>query len=273
MPFDWIITSKQFLLSELLSKDGRGFCKDVSELEVHLMPREKIEGLGKDGVWFWHDFPRTPDEKSLRADYRNHNDLSGKYRYLWARFIATVTNDSEPKRFIVSNSQANLIEYASSPEDFQAKFGIDSAYVRALGAGLDSLGVRNYGITFLVRSMEEYLELSSDPANFTADIRFVGPLSLPVKPIALSAMIAGETSSGSIESLIGTYENGMEIVRSSLSSAILLNSQKEPIAVARASANGFTFCLAGGVDSIVFAVYEGEQIRFPSGAFWRKASA
>jgi hypothetical protein len=236
------------------------------------MPGEQIEGLGKDGVWFWHDFPRTPNEKSLHPDYRNHNDLSGKYRYLWSRFLAAITDNSEPKRFIVSNSQANLVEYASSPEDFQTKFRIDSEYVHALHAGLNSLGVRDYTVTYLVRSMEEYLELSSDPANFECDIRFVGPLSLPLKPIAASAMVAAETNNGSIASLLGNYDNGLKLVQSSSSSAILLNEQNEPLAVARGSRDCLTFCFSGGIDSIVVALKEGDNIYFPSGVSWRKTN-
>lgn len=81
MPFDWPITTRDFILEELATGDGSGFRKDVSELELHLMPGEQIEGLHKDGVWFWHDFPRTSDGKSLRTDYREHNDLGGKYGY------------------------------------------------------------------------------------------------------------------------------------------------------------------------------------------------
>jgi len=273
MPFDWIITTKKFILSELLAKDGSGFCKDVSELEMHVMPGEKIEGLGKDGIWFWHDFPRTADEKYLRADYRDHNDLSGKYRYLWARFIAAITDNSERKQFIVSNSQANLVEYASSDEDFQEKFRIDSEYVRALRAGLDSLGVQNYEVTYLVRSMEEYIELTSDQANFELDIRFVGPLSLPLKPIAAAAMVAGKTNDKSIASLLGRYDSGLEIVQSSSSCAIVLNEDKKPLAVVKMSPDCLTFCFSGGVDSVVIARNDGDNIYFPSGASWRKTSA
>ena len=273
MPFDWNITTKEFILSELSKKDGSGFYRDVSELEMHRMPGELIEGLGKDGIFFWHDFPRTPDQKALRADYHDYNDLGGKYRYLWARFLAAVTNEAEPKRFIVSNTQANLVEYASSPEDFDRKFRIDSTFTRELRDRLSLLGARNYDITYLVRTMEEYLELSSHRAHFESDVRFVGPLSLPVKDVALAAMLAGETSNTAIENLSGKYDNGMGIVQSSSSSAILYDTQKQALAVARAGRNSYTFCFRGGVDGIVFAVKEGESLRFPSGASWRRTSA
>ena len=51
MPYDWNITTKEFVLRTLTNQDGKEFTPAVEELTVYQMP-DTTQGPHKDGIFF-----------------------------------------------------------------------------------------------------------------------------------------------------------------------------------------------------------------------------
>lgn len=272
MPYDWSITTKEFVLQSLASMDGREFLPDIRELEFYEMPKEGTQGLGRSGIWFWHDFPRKGHK--LDPNWSLEKNYLTKYPILWARFLHEIRNSEVPKIFIISNSQSNLDQFSNSSLDFSEKFGIDSRYLIELTNHLNNAGAKNYELMVLLRGIEEFMELTSAPKpNVKITAIFVGSLSLPFHIKIADSLFKNIHTDSQIASLIGLYDNGAEIVEFDQDLAIVLNSTKTPWAIARLTAKGYIFSFSGSIDNTFTAAIKGDLLLFSNKTKWKKVKS
>lgn len=259
LPFDSNITTKDFVLKALDQGNGQLFMREFSELEHYQMPQEKTQGLHKDGIWFWHDFPRNGND--LADGYQASVNLVEKYAYLWKRFINRL-EDRGPKRFLVSNTQKNLVEFASDQQDFTNKFGFDIGFYNNLCAALDKLGVENYRVTFLVRTLEEYRNLCNQPGTDRLDLRYGGVLNLNYNPLIASSLVSPEHQTSTLDQLCGNYDKGYVVEKANHDSVVINDGNGKAVAVGRSFYDGFIFGLVGLTDGIMKVIFENDCLIF-----------
>lgn len=234
------------------------------------MPQETTEGLGKNGIWFWHDFPRKGYR--LADDWRARSDFPAKYRHLWARFAATLMDNSARKHFLLSNSQSNLDQFAPKGA-FAASFGLDAGFRDRLLAALDRAGVQAYRTTFLIRDIEDYLSHLERGPDPRCEPRFVGVLDLPHNRLATISLRADPLASAPIEKLAGTYDNGARVAPDGSGGALVVRANGKPWAVARPYFDGFVFAFARPANSLYTAVLDGDALRFSNRTRWLRTGA
>jgi hypothetical protein len=275
MPFDWSITTRQFVLESLQEGDGRGFTPAPDELKIYQMPNTGAEGLGSDrGIWFWHDFPRGNDLK-LAANWRTASDFPQKYIALWERFLKCIRDPGQRKRFVVSNTQENLDQFWTSLHDFQFKFGLDFSYASKLFEVLVELGTKNFEIEFLIRNIDDYIDLVGRPEIKNFHPKFVGPLALPTHNIVANSLLYSVDidAISHVRELAGQYDNGAVIVPVAYNSAMIYDANKNCQGVAYDFPGGFIFCFMGGVSKVFRAVIDNNCIYFENKSRWRKLNA
>jgi hypothetical protein len=177
-PFDFNITSRPALINALAT-DGASLEHKEGNTAPYVMPVERRQGVGVDGMYFWHDYPIQPDKLSLHADWRRKMaEVNAKYAYLWRRFSDLVRSNAR-KTFVLSNTQRNLVEFAADEADFDRKFGLGRQAFEEITAALDAYGARNHSLKFLSRSAKE-TEETADLQGEKLDHIHLGPLRLRV---------------------------------------------------------------------------------------------
>lgn len=268
MPYDWCITTKTFVLQSLESMDGREFTPSIDELELYEMSVDKTQGLGKSGVWFWHDFSRNGH--LLTENWKSEANYLAKYPILWQRFLTLLRDASQEKVFVISNSQSNLDQFATSDEDFSLKFGMNSEYLDELTKKLDAAGAINYKLIVLLRSLQDYIDIVSKSRLYNIDPRFVGSLSLPFHKIVAESLLQQPTVKSNLDCLVGHYDNGVQIIHAPFDSLIILDANKFACGVAKSFSDGYVFSFAGGINFISYAVEDGGYINFANKTKWRR---
>lgn len=204
LPFDFNITSRDFLIETLL-RDGQNLLD--GDLKIFQMPKEKWQGVQRDGILFWHDFPLAGFE--VAAGWQEKIPaLREKYRYLWDRFRQVLRGDGY-KKFYLSNTQANLTDYTASDDEFHNKFALDSDFYLRLREALLHYGVRHFDITFINRNINDADALRPHEAQGEGGLlsRFVGILDLPChQAVAMSLVPLCHRTS--IRAVVGRYSNG-----------------------------------------------------------------
>ena len=178
MPYDWLVTTKEFILETLTNLDGREFTPPTEELQIYEMVTEKTEGLRRNGIWFWHDFPR--DGTRLAGNWRSETKVLEKYPKLWKRFLETIRDGSKRKVFVISNSQFNLNEFLMPGGNFADHYRIDTAYLELLNRKLEAAGAVNFELLVLTRTIGEFVDIAMNSSLHNLDARFVGLLGLPI---------------------------------------------------------------------------------------------
>jgi hypothetical protein len=191
-PFDFNITSRPALINALAT-DGASLEHREGNTAPYIMPGDRREGIGVDGMYFWHDYPLNEDKLSLHPDWRHKMaEINVKYAYLWQRFSALIRSET-PKTFVLSNSQRNLVEFAANEADFQRKFGLGRQAFEEITAALDAYGARNYALKFLSR-LEEETQETADLQGERLDHRYVGPLRLRVDGTLAAGLLSSPGS-------------------------------------------------------------------------------
>jgi len=272
MPYDWNITTKEFVLRTLTNLDGKEFTPAVEVLTVYQMP-DTTQGPYKDGIYFWHDFSR--DGPSLVPHWRDEINYLQKYPFLWDRFIRVIRDPSIKKVFLISNTQSNLDQYADDRQDYERKFGIDAQYLDELKQKLDLAGALNYEFLVLFREVEEFLNVLEKSDLDYVDPRFIGShwtlnntiansLIQRAEPVLRSATIAGLYRSG---------EQVLEVRTAPRDTLIVFDGNKQVWAVAKAYADGYFFSFAreGTAETEILTAVEGDgAIHFSNDYVWKK---
>jgi hypothetical protein len=267
-PFDWCITTRDFVLQTLGTLDASGFTPPLEQLEQYEMPLEKTQGVGKDGVWLWHDFPRNGHE--LHPDWRQKTNYLTKYPFLWERFLSTIRDPSRRKTFIISNSQDNLEEFAGSEHDFAGKFGLSANYLHTVHDLLENAGAENYEFVVLSRKMGDYLDIINKCELENLDPRFVGPLSLPFHSVVANSILQTGDQNSDFRNILGEYENGNHIVEAPFNSVLVTDKDGRTIGAAKHFHEGFIFSFDGGKDHVARAVEDEGTIHFSNKWKWKK---
>ena len=270
LPYDWCFTTKDFILKSLTNLDGAGFWPSVDALELYEMPVEKNQGPGTDGIWFWHDFPR--EGNALLPDWRNHHAFAAKYPHLWDRFLRLIRDPTQEKVFVLSNSQYNLDQLASGPDDFAAKFGLDSAFISALDQALLSAGACNYQFIVLCRRIEDFFDLILNSKLPHIDPRLVGALLLPYHPIVAHSLLDNDAAISSLDDIIGTYDNGAQIISAPMNTLAVINGHGQAWGAVRSFSDGMIMSFADGLNQVFTAIQDGRDLYLSNKARWRKIS-
>lgn len=271
MPYDWLVSTKSFLLETLTHLDGREFIPSTEEMQVYTTETEKIEGPYKDGAWFWHDFPRS--NSRLAENWRSENNFSEKYPVLWERFLNLVRDDSRKKVFVLTNAQSNLHEFLMPPSDFADHYGIDTAYLEQLHQKLEMAGAKNFEILVLLRNIWEFVNIALNCKLPNLDARFAGPLNLPFNlPIARSLIQPAEPEAD-LQKLVGFYDNGVRFVPTAFNSLLILADGKMPWGVARSYADGYIISSVGPANNIYRAIEQDGGLYLSNKERWQKIAA
>ena len=276
-PFDFNISTKAAVLSGLATQ-GKNFAHASDELRIFRMPLEETEGVEKGGIYFWHDYERSDSRRLARHWAAAVADVNEKYAAVWRRFIAELKNAETEKVFVVANSQCNLAEFSDSPADFEAKFGLDEEFYRAVCAGLDAIGVKFYRIIFLNRDLGAAIRLRDAISDPQFESRFVGTLNLPTdNRVAVSVLAADPgTDAALLDRIAGSYAipggGVVTIERSRDRTAVayrhLSRSAREPWAEVSALANGYLFVFEGQNNNHT-AVVEDGALYFSNHTRWK----
>ena len=271
LPYDWCFTTKAFILKSLTDLDGAGFRPPIDTLALYEMPIEKNQGPGVDGVWFWHDFPR--EGNTLLPGWRNHHSFSEKYPFLWDRFLRLIRDPGAEKVFILSNSQYNLDQLASSYDDFSAKFGIDSSFLTELDQALLAAGACNYRFIILSRRIEDFFDIILNSRLSHIDPRLTGPLLLPYHPIIAHSLLDNGAPGGILDRLIATYDNGAQIISAPFNTLAIVNAQGQAWGAVRSFSDGMIISFADGLNQVFTAIEDGGDLYLSNKTRWRKVSA
>jgi hypothetical protein len=271
LPYDWCFTTKAFILKSLTDLDGAGFWPSIDALELYEMPIEKNLGPGADGIWFWHDFPR--EGNALLPGWRNHSGFADKYPFLWDRFLRLIRDPVIEKVFVLSNSQYNLDQLASGYDDFSEKFGIDSTFLTALDAALLAAGACNYRFIILSRRIEDFFDIILNSTLSHIDPRLVGPLLLPYHPIVAHALSDHGASGSSLDRIIGTYDNGAQIISAPFNTMAIINAQGQAWGAVRSFSDGMILSFADGLNQVFTAIPDGDDLYLSNKTRWRKIIA
>jgi len=272
LPYDWNITTKEFVLRSLTNLDGGEFTPAVDELSVYEMP-DTNQGPYKDGIFFWHDFSR--EGPFLVPNWREEINYLQKYPFLWERFLKLIKDDAVRKVFIISNAQSNIDQYSSSKRDYSEKFQIDSLYLEMLKQKLDLAGVKNYEFLILFGVIDEFLDVIRTSKLDCIDPRFVGAHWGLNNTIA-NSLIKREFPMPNAGRIVGMYDNSghqAEIQLAPHNTFVILNSEKKVWGAAKSYADGYLFSLLRGdskeADIFTAAEYNG-TIFFSNNYNWHK---
>lgn len=270
MPYDWLISTKAFILETLTSLDGREFTPSTGALQIHEAKSEGMQGAYGNGAWFWHDFPRNGNR--LAENWRAETNHLAKYPKLWKRFLDLIRDGSRRKVFVLSNSQFNLPEFLRPPGDFSAHYGINAAYLELLNQKLEAAGAVNFEFLVLLRSLGEFIDIGQNCRLQNLDARFVGTLSLPIHIQVASSLLHPAKAGPDLDRLIGRYDNGVEIIRAPFDSLLVLAPGNVSWGVARRHFNGYLFSMVGPINSLHKAIEDDGSLYFSTKDRWRKIS-
>ena len=269
-PFDFVICTRGFLL-EALRSDGASFRHDAADSDTYRMPVEGTEGVHSKGCWFWHDYPVKRD---LAPDWREHiPEVNLKLVTLWDRFAEAARDAAVPKRFVLSNTQESLAEFAAGPAQFRERFALDLPFARDLHETMRHFGARNARVTMFVRDLEDYRALAGAADSLPGfDFVFGGVLPLMGEPVlsgtALLDLPGHLLPDGGIAAIAGYYQNGGEIEAIAEDAAILCRHDaagRTAVGAIRPCAGGFLFVLAEERIRIARAHLQGTNLRLSSG--------
>jgi hypothetical protein len=276
-PFDWNISSKDFILAAL-RQDGANFAHAAAEARLFQMPREETCGVRAGEVFFWHDYPRDDARRVAAGWERMIPQVNRKYEALWRRFSRVLRTPYLKKCLVVANSQANLAEFAADDADFAAKFGIDAEFVTGLTDALSAFGARNCRLRLLVRSLPERLALARSPGS--PDVRFVGVMSLPADRRVAGAVLGSGIRGSGIwlrnrlpREVCGIYANGMRIVTVDRGAGIVYqpsDGEERPWGEISCCGNDLLLVTAEPADNVWRARYSRGALLFESGSRWER---
>ncbi|MEI8395494.1 MAG: hypothetical protein WCF85_12205 [Rhodospirillaceae bacterium] len=277
-PFDWLITTKKFLLNCFLH-NGSNFCESIMQLDVYEMPVQKVQGVAGKGIYYWHDFRRNG--LTLAENWRENVDkLVYKYTHLWEKLTIILRDKFIEKILIISNSQHNLNQFAQSREEFNEKFGIDEKFIADIVISLLQYGAVNFKVIVLSRNMFPYdKNIDAISGHYDlADVHFVGVLSLPTNDLVATSLLHHYNGlcldSSRLDTITGKYHNGAKIVRDKKGNAcVVYNSIGMPWAEARLFPEGYIFAFCSIVDSVFTAVYDNGKIIFSNNTSWIKKNS
>ena len=270
MPYDWNVVTKEFVIRSLKDENGKAFQPSLNELRRLKTSILQKKAVCINGIWLFHDFEEKGEE--LLIDLSAYQNFKDKYSYLWKNFINFVRDDFLQKTFLISNSQENLMKFASSKEDFSEKFGINTSYINHLKECLDNLGATNYRFVLLLGDIEEYIEIINSSKLENVTPYFVGTLSLKNHGAIAELFFNRESEKNIIEQILGKYENGYEIKKYPYDSALVYDSNKKVKAVAKSFSNGIVFSFVNGIDTTCHANFLHNQINFSNKMEWNKVN-
>jgi len=269
LPFDWNITTKEFLIGALRS-DGESFLSDQSELSIFKMAIEGTHGVRKRGVFFWHDF--IHEGKIIEGGWRHKiNNLNDKYAYLWRKLRESLRDECIEKQIIISNSQNNLSEFTKDDNEFKSEFGIDHEFASLLIEELRAYGARNFRVLFLMRDIGDVVKIRSVTKCGISSHRFVGVMNLPTnRDIAYSFIGRGQSDVG-VSALCGRYDNGSKIDRWGDNAAMVTRRSGEPWGEVTAFPGGYLAVFSGAADAVFRAMLlHGNELHFSNNTVWKK---
>jgi len=278
LPFDFLISSKAFILDAFAS-DGANFLISPEQATLYEQTVQRLCGVSANGAVFWHDFPRQDATRLLLPGWEEHVErVNQKYAALWRRFAAFLRDAQIEKRIVISNAQKNLVEFASSPGEFESKFGLDENFFKQLYSALRAFGARSFRISFLDRTIESALRLHLLRREYkdVLDVRFVGVMNLSTEArIAMSSLAIVPPHADSVESICGRYSDGREIVNLGDGAALVCRQNdgaRVPIGEARPYPNGFIFIFTGQPDNVQIARLDRDGLTFANRERWPKAA-
>lgn len=270
-PFDFNITTKGALLAALRT-EGRNFILAPDDAAVYKMPTSKREGVHGNGIYFWHDYAIVQNARLDDGWPGALEKTNEKYKYLWERFLKRLRDPLEEKRFIVTNTQANLLEFSSSEADYADKFGLDAAFYNALVGTLDAIGISNYRILFVARRVDEWLALRAGVKDPRFAARFGGAMRLPTHPrVARSVIEPLEARTQRLAHIAGAYTNRCAIQPAERGTSLVTRGGK-PWGEVSAELDGYLFVLDGN-NRIFTAIADGPRIRFSNRSVWMRSAA
>jgi hypothetical protein len=278
MPFDWCITTRQFVLEALKEGRGSSFMPNLNELKLYTTPIQQEQGLCSDkGIWFWHEFPRKPGFKQLADNPLEGSQLHAKFWALWDRFLTCIRDPHTVKRFVISNTQDNLELFTpmgSGDQNFFSHYGLDYDFLMRLDDALRTLGARNFTIHFMIRNIQNYLDFVLNPVVEHFTPMFVGTLSLPYHKMV--SKLLGQSCERRVATgaeLFGKYSNGIELVPGPYGDVLACDANGKVYGTAREVPGGYVFNFTGARDRVASAVVENDSLYFSDKGRWTKNSA
>lgn len=292
-PFDYIITTKSFLLNYLENIQLKGVDQDFfknyqaeSEWSLYQMPLEQTDGVlvgtVDNGVYLWHAFTRN--EKATSSHWTSAIDnVIDKYSFLFTRFAERMlTVDSIEKTFIISNTQINLKDFGI-PERWRESFGFDADFLDSINSALNQITSGCYKILCIVRSLEEFTlltSLSSSRYEGKCHILYggvTGVSSAEFVPQVLREIICPYMNSFDLPDISGFYDNGTRIVKIQSNSffsyshyLVYKSNNKVWAAITSTISGSYAIFEGGGRYSMVA---ERETLYFSNKTRWTKVSS
>jgi hypothetical protein len=231
-PFDYLITTKAFLLSWLCSvandDDLGGFLEkhlDFSESKLFMMSREGTDGilLGEesDGIYLWHAFPRDGN-KTLKGWENSVIEVRSKYEFMLKRLAGSISSlgQGNPKNFIISNTQFNLDQFGEEGK-WGESFSFDPPFLRSLLSELRRITRGSFKLVLVVRNLHNFLEICS---QFSSDssapemilvfggITQISPC-LHIQQLLREVLFTSQFPAPNAPDIAGVYDNGYHILR------------------------------------------------------------
>lgn len=269
LPFDFNITTRGGLL-EALRSDGAGLRNpDPESFELYRMPVEGREGLVRDGIYFWHDFPMNG--LALKPGWQAAlPEIARKYDRAWQRFAAHLRAGNVT--LFLSNTQANLTEFASSNAEFDARFALNLQFWHELRAALADMGCTDFSTVFLNRSLEDSLEVNTSLRSERARSVFGGELSLPTHQKTAFELFATPQQGVGVEVIAGEYSNGLSIEPVRADTAVIRRRGRLWGEIT-AGFDGYRAAFVGQRDCVFSAIFDDGRLQFSNRTAWQKVSA
>jgi hypothetical protein len=263
-PFDYAIATRKGVI-EALDSHGGALQVEPDALSVFTTATEGREGPTQGEFYYWHDYPMG-GVHTLAEDWRKAvPEVNARYRYLWDRFDRLVTDPGTTKRFVVSNAQHNLPDFASA-EAFDTRFALDTAYYVSLTEALDRYGIADYRVVFLNRDIAHTVETRAGVSDPRFSTRFVGVLNLPTHHrIASSALGPAAPPEGRIARACGRYEGGWRLEPSGPVTATVYRDGASGAALVGEfceTMGGFLAVLANAPNQVFRVMDDGGDLRF-----------
>ena len=254
LPFDYNITTKSALLNAL-KDDGEVFkLADETAMQVFCTRQQKREGVLLDGVFFWHDFP-VINEQAMIANWSDGlGDVRAKYAAMWRRFRQVLAEPDTHITFVISNSQANLGQFADTFEEFSDRYIVTPAFIHDLRAALSDLGARSFDLIVLNRYLTGSIEINEAiKADWFRSV-FVGKLNLPThQRLAVNVLARDKAGEPPLAAIEAQYQDGLRVVRLNDDSAAILKG-KAPIGEIRPATGGYIAVFEDGFDAVKTAI-------------------
>ncbi len=263
-PFDYAICTRKGVV-QALDSHGASLQAEPDALSVFTTATEGREGPTKGEFYYWHDYPMG-GVQTLADDWRRAvPEVNDRYRYLWDRFDRLIMDAETPKRFVLSNAQHNLPDFATAG-DFDARFALDTAYYVSLTDSLERYGVSDYRIVFLNRNIAHTVETRTRITDPRFSTRFVGVLNLPTHGrIAASALGPDAPGEGRLARACGRYEGGWRLEPSGPATATVYKDGATGSTLAGEfceTLGGFLAVLVHAPNQVFRVIEDGGDLRF-----------